>query len=163
MELEELHVGDGGPGSIAEGYAVAAGSVGIAGVEIGLADASCGYDRGVAGKGEDLAILDIEGVDADTTVLAHPAQAAAGDQVYGDMMFENDDRGTGPHGGDKGLLDLFSGDVARVDDAPFVMAALAAEMEVVLVGGVAYLAARREMDALVDQPLDVLWPPRRWS
>ena len=74
------------------------------------------------------------------------------------MVFEHVDVRVGAAGGDEGAFDLLAGDVARVEDAAFVVAALASEVEIAVSGlgrGLAHLLARGEVRPdVVDEPLD---------
>ena len=76
------------------------------------------------------------------------------------MVFEHVDVRVGAAGGDEGAFDLLAGDVARVEDAALVVAALASEVEIAVARlgrGLAHLLARGEVRAdVVDEPLDAL-------
>ena len=160
MELVELHVRDLGERAVAHGDARAAGDVRVAGVEVDLAAAARGERGGEGCDRDDGVLTAVQRIRADAAVLAHPAHVPGADEVDRHVVFEHVDVRVGAAGGDEGTFDLLAGDVARVEDAALVVAALASEVEVAVSGfgrGLAHLLARGKVRAdVVDEPLDAL-------
>ena len=147
VELDELHVLDLRAGAPREGDAVARRDVGVAGVEVDLA-AAARRQHGVGRTDRvDLVRLLVEHVGADAAVRPLHADALRDDEVDDDRVLVRLDLGVAAQGAEHRGLALLARDVARVEDAPRRMAALAAEFP----GAVLLL---REAHAAVDQVLD---------
>ena len=89
MELHEFHVGNRRAGAKRHRHAVAGGDVGIGRVEINLAATARRQQRHRRGEGPDAARLFVKNVRAEAAVFADVAELLAGDQINGDMVFEN--------------------------------------------------------------------------
>ncbi len=89
VELHEFHVGDGGPGPVGHGNAVAGGHVRVAGVQVDLAGAAAGQQGDLGGEGHDRIVVDVQDVGAQAAVLLKLAafDLGGGDQVDGDVVF----------------------------------------------------------------------------
>lgn len=126
VELDELQVGDLGPGAQGERHAVAGGDGRVGGGREDLAHAAGGEDHGGG----------VDGADAVVPPLAHDVQGDAGGAAFG-VGEEVEDEGVldgadgaGAHGLDQGAGDLRAGRVAaRVGDPAPVVAALAGERD----------------------------------
>ena len=147
MELHELHVRDLRARAPRERHAVARGRVGVAGIEVDLAATARGKDGIGRTDGVDLARARIEHVRAHAAAGAGQAEAARGDQLDHHRLLAHVDRRLPLERADHGRLALLSGDVARVEDAPHGVPALAAEVPRAVL-------LLREADAAVDQVTD---------
>ena len=161
VELEKFHVRDGCERPVCHCDPGAAGHVGIAGAQVDFPAAAGGDRGGERTEGFDLSGPDVQHICAYADVVFQSfAHAALGDQVDGDMVFENMDPGIFPAGGDERAFHFLAGDVARMEDPPFVVSALAAEVVFVLVvRSVAELCAGGEMGPdRLREPLDPFRP-----
>src|SRR5438876_7021810 len=93
MELDEFHIGDGSAGAEGHGDAVAGRDVRVGGVEIDFAAAAGGQEGDRGGEGLDLAGGFVEHVSAETAVVASISESLTGEQVNGEVIFENLDVG----------------------------------------------------------------------
>lgn len=126
MELDELQVGDLGPGTQGERHAVAGGDGRVGGGREDLAHAAGGEDHGGG----------VDGADAVVPPLPHDVQGDAcgaalgvGEQVEDEGVLDGADA-AGAHGLDQGAGDLRAGRVAaRVGDPAPVVTALAGERD----------------------------------
>ncbi len=152
MELHEFHVGDGRPGTVGHGDAVAGGDVRVAGVEVHLAGAAGGKKRDARREGAYLAALSVEHVGAQAAVFLEVLleHLRLGDKVDGDVVLVDGDVVVIQDRLHQGALDLAAGDVLGVQDAPRAVTALA--------GQVVGVAALGELDTPVDQVADDLGP-----
>lgn len=89
MELDELHVGDGGTGAIGHGDSVAGRDVGVGGIEVDFAAASGGEEDDGGEEGGDGIGIAVEGVGTEATILAWAAEFVTGDEVDREMIFED--------------------------------------------------------------------------
>ena len=163
MELDELHVGNGGPGPVSHGNAIAGGDIGVAGVEVDLTRAT-GGEQGDAGR---------EGFDLAAVTLQHVGAAAGGlmgggdhatfepgrlnNQVNGDMVLAKGDAGMVADPLDQYPFDLAAGHVQGMDDAVLRMTALATEIEIGTTA-VPTLFSFIKTDPEIEQFLDALRP-----
>ena len=151
VKLDKLHVRDPRPRAPGHGHAVAGRDAGVGRVKIDLSAAAGRQHHAVAAQGGDLAGGLVEHVSAEAAVGAGRAELAEGDEVHGDVIFENGDGGRALDGGEQGALDLASGEVAGVEDAPFAVAALAGEVQLVrAVGQLALVERHAKLDQLPD-------------
>ncbi len=150
MELDEFHVGDARPGAPAHGDPVAGGDVRVGGVQVHLARAAGGEDGRARRDRPHVPCADVEHVGAERPVgAACVAQLARCDKVDRDVPLEDLDVGVALHLPDERLLHRAAGGVRGMHDAPVAVAALAREVQLLLVGVVA-----REGDPLLDEPFD---------
>src|SRR5690606_30564560 len=91
VELDELHVRDGGPGAVAHRDAVAGGDGGVRGVEVDLPGAAGRQQRRPREQRLDAALLLVERVDAEAVDAAGPEgrhvlpEVVLGDEVDGEV------------------------------------------------------------------------------
>ena len=149
MELDELHVLDLRPRTPRERDAVSGRRIGIARVEVDLAAPACRENRVRRPDRVNLSAFLVKHIRANAPVLTLHADALRHDEVDDDRLFANVDRLRPPHPPDHRRLALLAGDVARVEDAPRAVSALAREVPVA-----AFLL--REPDAAVDEVLNAL-------
>ena len=148
VELDELHVRHPAAGAPGHGDAVAGGGVGIGGVEIDLAGAAGGQHGMLGGKGSNLAAGLVEHIGAMAGVVLKP-ELVAGDQVDGDVVFQQGDVGMAPDLFRQRGLHRVAGGVGGVDDAAVAVAAFARQ---VVAGAIVGVPGERY--ALFDQPFD---------
>ena len=154
MELEEFHVGNLGVGAVGHGDTIARGDIGVGRVEIDLAGAPGGEDGEAAEEGlDDIGRL-VHDVGAEAAVLALPVRVACGDQVHGDVVFEDGDARILAAALEQDLGDLLAGDVAGVQDAAAGVPAFAPEvvgLGILVVRCLGDLAAAGEMQPQINQ------------
>ena len=99
VKLDEFHVGNVGPGPVGDGHPVAGGDIRVAGIEIDLAGAAGGQQDDGGNEGVDLTGVLIEDVDTHAGFLgigddrAPADQLMPGDEIHGDLVFEDGDIG----------------------------------------------------------------------
>ena len=91
VKLDELHVGDRGPGAISHGHAVTGGDVRVGGVEVNLAAAARGEDDRPRRVGLDCIGFIVQHANADAAVCVTLSKLAGGDQVDREMILEDVD------------------------------------------------------------------------
>ncbi|MCY1533852.1 hypothetical protein D9M68_692010 [compost metagenome] len=153
MELVELQVAHPAAGAPGHGDAVAAGAVGIAGIEVDLGRAAGGEHGEARPVGIHFSAGAVEYVGAQAA-LAFQAELALGDQVDGDPLLQQQDVRPLPGLLQQGIEDGCASGVGGMDDAPVAVAALAGEMELETAILARVLVIAGEGHALVDQPLD---------
>ena len=131
MKLDELHVGDGGAGAVGHCHAVAGGDVRIRCVEINFTAAAGGEQGNWCGESADMVGFFVKNIGAQAAVFVGHTQFPGGDQVDGNVVFENLDVGLLGNGVQEGALDFASGYILGVQDAAFGMAAFASEVKLV--------------------------------
>ena len=130
MELVELHVGDAAARAPGHGNAVAAGAVGVGGVEIGLAGAAGGEHDEFCLDGENPAAGVIEHESASAAPPGASVGArVAGDEVDGGPAFHQLNIGMFAGAPAQGLEYGLARGVGGVDDAPVAMGAFLGEMQ----------------------------------
>ncbi len=154
VKLDELHVGNAAPGPPGHGNAVAGGGVRIAGVEIDLRGAPA-RQRHVAGtEGVDTIFGEVVCVQTQAAIATGQAELGRGDQIDGDVIFQQRDARMPAHLLLEGVLDGAPGGVGGVDDTPGAVSAFL--REVVLVVGALVLGhvdVATELDAAGDEPV----------
>jgi hypothetical protein len=156
MELNELHIGHGGPRAIGHGDAVAGGDVGIGGVKIDFAAAAGGQEDKGGGEGLDPVCGFVKHISAQAAVARRTLYALAarqllgGDKVDGEMVFEHLDVGMAGHGVEQSPLDFAAGDVLGVQDAAFGMTAFAAQIQFAAAVDIAFGKFHAEFDQFGD-------------
>ncbi len=152
VELDEFHVRHPAARAPGHGDAVAGGRVGVGGVEIDLARATCRQHGVGCGNGLHFAAGVVQHVEA-VAAVARQAKLARSDQVHREVVLDDRDIGMLARLLAQGGHDGMAGGVRRVDDAPAAMPAFArqvvAEFRLVVAG---------ERHAAVDQPLDGFAP-----
>ena len=157
MELDELHVADHGPGPIGHGHPVAGGDVGVAGIEIDLADPAGGQQGDAGRKGVHLAGLLVEDIGPQAGPLRlghfpalthHPLQ---GDEIDPHVVLEDPDVGMGQDLLGQDALHFGAGHVLGVNDPAAGVAALPAQVVAVFFIGI-------EVGSQVDQFPDPFRP-----
>ena len=142
VELDELHVGDHGPGPVGHGHPVAGGDVGIAGVEVDLADPAGGQQGDAGQEGVHLAGGFIEDIGPQAGFVGfghHPALAHhpfQGDEIDAHVVFEDPDTGVGQDLLRQDALHFGAGHVLGVDDPAPGVAAFPAEVVAVVFAGI---------------------------
>src|ERR1051325_2361086 len=129
MELDEFHIRDCGAGAIRHRHTIAGRYVRIGCVEINFAAAARGEEKISAGKRFDLTSVAIENVNAQATIHAGKTNFLAGDEIDGEVVFENLDLRMARDRGEEGTFDFAAGHVLGVKDAALRMAAFATEIE----------------------------------
>jgi hypothetical protein len=143
VELHELQVAQHRPGAQRERHPVAGRDRGVGRGGEHLAQAAAGEHDRAAPDRADAALL----------ALPHHVQGDPGDravggqeQVEGEGVLDDGDRGVGLHGGDERALDLGAGGVAAgVRDPVAQVAALAGQRELARVGLVEHRAERDQL------------------
>jgi hypothetical protein len=153
VKLHELHVRDPTPGAPGHGDAVASGHIRVAGIEVDLVRASGRQDDEACEIGLDLSGAEIQDVGAETAMVSFVVKVLRGDEVDGDVLLEQGDVRLGPHLCLEGRGDRLSGRISGMDHASMGVSAFAGE--VIAAGRAAALVAC-ELDALIEQPVDVV-------
>ena len=148
VELDEFHVSHAASGAPAHRDAVAGGSVRVGGVEINFTRAAGRQDGVVRGDGVDFIAQAVERVSAMAAVVP-VTDFVAGDQVDGDVVFQQGDIGVCPRLGGEGFLHRHAGGISGVDDAPVAVSAFLRQVVAGVGAGIA-----RERHALGDQPVE---------
>ncbi|MCY1421134.1 hypothetical protein D9M71_367800 [compost metagenome] len=153
VELVELKVGHPATGTPGHGDAIAAGAVGVAGVQVDLGRAA-GSQHGEAGaEGVDLSGIAVQDI-GPQAAIAVLAQAPLGDQVDCHPLLQQLDVRAQARLCQQGGEDRRPRGIGGVDDAPMAVAAFTGQVEfkaAVFVAGV-FVTGKRH--ALVDQPLN---------
>ena len=148
MKLNEFHVRDAATGAPAHGDAVARGDIGIRRIKINLPRAAGGEHRIRRGDGQHFIGDFIQHVGAITTLFV-AAQAFAGNEIDGDVMFEQRDIRLPLHLLRERELHRMAGGILDMQNAPMAVAALARKVKTEWAGFVA-----RERHAARHQPFD---------
>src|SRR6185369_6458674 len=101
-------------------------------VQVDLAGPAAGQEGDPGGKGDDLAVVDIQGVGPQAAVSGQRFlfQFGGSDQVDGDVVLVDLDIGVLADRCHQGPLDLAAGDVLGVQDAPGAVPPLAGQVVV---------------------------------
>ena len=153
VELVELQVGD--PAARAPGHrnAVAARTVGVAGIEVDLGGAARGENGEACAIGIDFTAGAVQYVGAQAA-FARQAQAFFGDQVDGDALLQQLDVGALAGLIEQGLENRGPGGIGSVNDSAMAVAAFAGQVELKATVVAAGMFIAGEGYTLVDQPLD---------
>ena len=146
MELDEFHVGDAATGSPGHGDAVPGGDVGIAAVEVCFAGAAGGEDGGPRAKGLDASPVAVEDV-CPVAPIGLDAEFFAGNEIQGQVGFEDGDVGMGPDLSGQGVFDGAARGVGDMDDASVAVSAFPRQV-------VAKRIARAEYPGEIDSYFD---------
>jgi hypothetical protein len=152
VELDELHVHDGGPRPVGHGDAVSRRDLRVAGVDVDLAAAPGGQQGQRRANPPDLAALLVEQVGTDHPGRPGPRQLLGGHQVHGQDVSEDLDPGVVLAAGHQHPLDLLAGEVGRVEHTTVGVATLPAQVEA------RPGAARIEVDSQLEEALDRVGP-----
>ncbi|CAI8777222.1 Transcriptional regulator [Pseudomonas marginalis] len=155
VELVEFQVGHPAARAPCHGNAVAAGAVGVAGIEVDLGGAAGGEDGEARTISIHFAAGAVEHIGAEAA-FARQAQALFGDQVDSDALFQQFDVGALAGLVEQGPEDRGTGGIGGVDDTAMAVAAFAGQMELEAAVIAACVFIAGEGHALVDQPLDRL-------
>ena len=149
MKLNELHVRHATTGAPRHGHAIAGGGVGIGGVDIGLARATCRQHGMRCADGDHMIVFNVENIGTPAALASFvtaQAELGPGNQINADVFFQHRDIAVMAHFFSERVLHGGAGSVSGVNNATMAMAALAGQMkpEFGLVAG--------EGNALLDQP-----------
>ena len=150
MELNELQVCHLAAGAPRHGDAVAGGGVRVTGVQPGLGAAAGGQGHGPRRQYQHPVAPYVQHVQAQHSVCAGQAEAASGDQVYRQVVFQQVDTLVAARALLQGFHDALPGNVAGVDDAAPGVPALQTQLARLFVG--------REAHARVSQPANAIRP-----
>jgi len=153
VELVELQVGHPATRAPGHGNAITAGTVRVAGIEVHLGCATGCQNGEARAKGVDFTRGTIQHIGTEAAITFQ-AQAAFGNQIDGNALFEQFDIGALAGLFEQCLENRRAGGVGRMDDAPVAVPAFSGEVELkaLLLGVDAVIAG--EGYALIDQPLD---------
>src|SRR5579859_1986849 len=150
VELHELQVPHAATGAPGHGDAVAGGTVRVAGVEVNLVGATGGQHHVAGRHGLHFLLPAVQEIGAVAARLRQ-AELGGGDEVHGDVVFEQGDVLPRAHQLFEGRLDGAARGVRRMHHTPVRVAPLAGQ---VVGAGVAVLFVAGELHALVDEPAD---------
>lgn len=133
VKLDELHIPDAALGPVDHGDAVASGDDRVGGLAVDLSGTTGSQDGGPGQEGLDATCLLIQCIGPVTgDARGDPgdvvAQMVLGDQINGEVMFEDGDVGVATGLFQQGALDLPSGEVLVVEDAILGVASLPAQV-----------------------------------
>ena len=134
MELDKFHVRNRGSRAVGHRDAVAGGDIGIGCVEIDFPATAGGEEKIAAGEGFDLAGVAIQNVHPQATIEPGKAEFLAGDEINGEVVFENLDLRMARDGSEKRAFDFAASHVLGVKDAPLRVAPFATEIEFFFAG-----------------------------
>jgi len=117
MKLDKLHVCDSSARAISHGNAVAGGNIGVGGIEINFSATTCGQESDRSGESFNSASAIIENVNAEATVVGDVTEFLAGDEIDGEMIFEDFDIGLCGNRGEQSTFDFAAGDIFGVEDS----------------------------------------------
>ncbi|MNH06334.1 hypothetical protein D3C79_656960 [compost metagenome] len=153
MELVELKVANPAAGPPGHGDAIAAGTVGVAGVEVDLGRAAGGQHGEACAESVHLTGVAVQHVGAQAAI-ARQAQASFGDQVDRHALLQQlDVRALAGLGQQRGE-DRGAGSIGGMDDASVAMAAFTGQVELEAAVVDALVFVTGEGHALLDQPFD---------
>ena len=132
MKLNELHVGDHGPGPPGHGHPVAGRHIRVGGIKINLAASSGGQHDGVAAKRLDLTGGFVENVNPHTAILHGVTQLAGCQKIHRHVVFQHGDSRMVGDAVHQGALDFESGRVLKMQHPPFGVAAFFPQIEFAL-------------------------------
>ncbi|CAI8828920.1 hypothetical protein EMIT0P291_10693 [Pseudomonas sp. IT-P291] len=150
IELQVRHPAARAPG---HGDAIAAGAVGVTGVQVNLGRTTGGENHKTGAIGVDFAGTAIEHISTEAAITFQ-AQAFLRDQVNRHPLFQQFDVRPFPGLVEQGCENGCTRGIGGVDDAPMAVAALAGQVELEAAIFVARLFIAGKGHALVDQPLN---------
>ena len=134
MELVEFHVGDTAAGAPGHGDAVTTGGVRITGIQVNLAGAAGGEYHLAGTEGLDALPVAVQHIGTDTAVVCQP-QFVAGDQVNGDVVFQQGDVAARARGIQQRGLHGAPGSIGRMQYPAGGMSPFPGEVKVVVAAG----------------------------
>ena len=150
MELDELHVGDGGSRAPGHRHPVARRDVGVRRVKIDLPAAARSEDQPVGPNRLDVTRDLVEHVSAEATVLGGESKFPRRNQIDGHVMFQQLHPGRRVELAQQRLLDLKAGHVLHMQDPSFRMATLPPEIGLAMPGDFAIVKMEPEVHQLLN-------------
>ena len=153
MKLNKLHVRDRHTSAPRHRHAVAGRDVGIGCVEIDFSAAAGREHDPIRSDRLHLVAVLVEDVNAEATIFSRVTDLGRRNQVDRHVIFQKIDMRLPSQFAQQCVLDLFSGHILHVQDAPLRMPTFAAQIEFTVAGDSALI----ELHAKIDKFLNPCW------